>query len=293
MRFEINGVSLYYGKVRALDCIDMALEGGQVIGLLGRNGAGKSTLINAMTNKLRPQSGSILLDGRPVWENSDAMKNICCMSEQNLFPDGYRISKLFDEVGLFYPSFDRNRAIELAGRFQLDTSQKVGGLSTGYNSIAKNIIALCSNAPVMIMDEPVLGLDAAHRDMFYKELIRDFSEKQRTVILSTHLIEEVAHIIQQAVIIHRGQVLLQADTEDISRMGYSIAGRKIDVVEYTLGKDIISMDEMGTFATAYMRGDAPRDLPEGLEAGKLSLQKLFVELTGTESIVNNMEGETA
>lgn len=285
MRFETNSVSVSFGSTQALDNVSIALDGAKIIGLLGRNGAGKSTLINAMTNKLHPQGGEIILDGQPIWENEHALSNICCMSEQNLFPISRRIDELFEFSAMFYPGFDMPRAKHLAQVFQLDTRKKVSSLSTGYNSIAKNIIALCCNTPIMIMDEPVLGLDAAHRELFYKHLIKDYSENQRMVILSTHLIEEVSNIIEEAVILHDGKLLLHSATADIAQMGYSLSGRRDDVVAFTSQLDLISMDEIGSFATAYIKGTQPAQLPDGLEVGKLSLQKVFVELTGSNKEV--------
>lgn len=275
----INNLTMKFKETVALDDLSLTFKENKIYGLLGRNGAGKSTLLNLITNKLFPTSGSIEVDGQPVKENRAALSKIYCMSEQSLYPDDCRIKNIFRWSGEFYPNFDAEYASQLSDLFQLDVKKKVKGLSTGYSSIYKIIIALSCNAEVILLDEPVLGLDANHRELFYKELIKVYSEKPRTFVLSTHLIEEVANLIENVVIIKDGRLLIDDTTENVRAMGYGVSGKAADVDSFTKGKNIISEEVLGALKTSYLLEPKPVDIPESIEVSPLDLQQLFIKLT--------------
>lgn len=275
----INNLTMKFKETVALDDLSLTFKENKIYGLLGRNGAGKSTLLNLITNKLFPTSGSIEVDGQPVKENRAALSKIYCMSEQSLYPDDCRIKNIFRWSGEFYPNFDAEYASQLSDLFQLDVKKKVKGLSTGYSSIYKIIIALSCNAEIILLDEPVLGLDANHREIFYKELIKVYSEKPRTFVLSTHLIEEVANLIENVVIIKDGRLLIDDTTENVRAMGYGVSGKAADVDSFTKGKNIISEEVLGALKTSYLLEPKPVDIPESIEVSPLDLQQLFIKLT--------------
>lgn len=275
----INNLTMKFKETVALDDLSLTFKENKIYGLLGRNGAGKSTLLNLITNKLFPTSGSIEVDGQPVKENRAALSKIYCMSEQSLYPDDCRIKNIFRWSGEFYPNFDAEYASQLSDLFQLDVKKKVKGLSTGYSSIYKIIIALSCNAEIILLDEPVLGLDANHRELFYKELIKVYSEKPRTFVLSTHLIEEVANLIENVVIIKDGRLLIDDTTENVRAMGYGVSGKAADVDSFTKGKNIISEEVLGALKTSYLLEPKPVDIPESIEVSPLDLQQLFIKLT--------------
>lgn len=275
----INNLTMKFKETVALDDLSLTFKENKIYGLLGRNGAGKSTLLNLITNKLFPTSGSIVVDGQPVKENRAGLSKIYCMSEQSLYPDDCRIKNIFRWSGEFYPNFDAEYASQLSDLFQLDVKKKVKGLSTGYSSIYKIIIALSCNAEIILLDEPVLGLDANHRELFYKELIKVYSEKPRTFVLSTHLIEEVANLIENVVIIKDGRLLIDDSTENVRAMGYGVSGKAVDVDSFTKGKNIISEEVLGALKTSYLLEPKPVDIPESIEVSPLDLQQLFIKLT--------------
>jgi len=193
---EIKNVSKSYGKTEALKNVSATFMDGKICGFLGRNGAGKTTLLNIITNRLFADQGQVLIDGEPAIENDQAQAKIFYMTEKTFYPDDMRVREVFQITQGFYPTFDPADAGALAERFKLEVGKKVGGLSTGYLSILKLILTLASNAPVIIFDEPMLGLDANHRDLFYRELLAHYSASPSTVILSTHLIEEAAALLE-------------------------------------------------------------------------------------------------
>ena len=281
MSIQVENVTKHYGEVRALDNVSLRFEDNKIYGLLGRNGAGKSTLLNSITGRIFPTSGQILVDGAPIAGNDKALSSMYLMSEKNAYPDSMRVAEAFTWSKNFYPGFSQDYALAMAGRFGLKPKAKIKGLSTGYRSIFKLVIALSVNVPYVLLDEPVLGLDANHRELFYKMLLEKYAEKPFTAVISTHLIEEVANVIEDVIIIKEGKVLRNEPRETLLAGGYTITGPAAAVEEYIRGRDVLSVDALGGLRTAYLMGQPERgDLPAGLELAGMDLQKLFIQLTG-------------
>lgn len=280
MKLELRGITKRFGAKTALSHVDLVFESGHIYGLLGRNGAGKSTLLNLVAGRLFPTEGEILLDGESAIENDRTAGKIFSMSETNFYPESLKVCQVFTLLAQLYPKFDRVAAETLSEKFELDTLAKNNRLSTGYQSIMKLICGLASNAPVLLLDEPVLGLDANNRELFYRILLEDFSASPRLIIFSTHLIEEAAKLVDRTVILKAGQIILTGETEDLCASAYSVSGPAGAVDAYAVGKNVLGTDTLGGLKTVYLREkpDGLR-LPPGLEAGGISLQKLFIELT--------------
>ena len=281
MSIVINQVSKSFGPVRALNRVSVTLEEGKIYGLLGRNGAGKSTLLNVLTDRIFPEEGSVTVDGEPVRDNDRALSKMYLMSEKNCYPESMRVKEAFRWTKEFYPDFDQEFAWNLAAAFELNTNAKVNKLSTGYSSIFKLVVALSVNTPYVLLDEPVLGLDANHRDLFYRTLLSRYTQRPFTAVISTHLIEEVASLIEDVVVIHKGEVLRQGSCQDLLSQGYTVTGPKGLVEEYLKGKNVLGVDALGGLESGYVLGDPDRtSLPQGLELSGLDLQKLFILMTG-------------
>jgi len=280
---EVKNVSKAFGKVNALRDVSVTFEKEKIYGLLGRNGAGKSTLFNVITNRIFPDEGMVFIDGETSAGNDSALQKIFMMSEKNYYPETMRLSEVIRWTREFYPDFDTEYARELAGRFGLDLRKKVKGLSTGYGSIFKIILTLSSNADYLLFDEPILGLDANHRDMFYKILLEKYSQNPCTVVLSTHLIEEVSGVIEDVVIIRQGEILKQASQEELLANAFVITGNAAEVDRFTEGKKILGTESLGGFKTVYLSEFVEKSsLPSGLELSKMDLQKYFIQLTNHE-----------
>ncbi|MDF2632785.1 MAG: transporter related [Caproiciproducens sp.] len=277
-KIEINNITKTFGDVTALRNVNVNFEENHIYGLLGRNGAGKTTLLNLITGKMFPNSGEILVDGERAIENDRALSKMYCMTEFNLYPERMRVKEAFHWSAGFYPQFDMEYANTLCSQFELKTNHKIKNLSTGYTSIFKIIIALSCGAEIVIFDEPVLGLDANHREMFYKELIQNYSNYPRTFILSTHLIEEVATIIDRVVIIKSGEVIMDDEVQNVLNQGCTVSGPAGAVDDFIKGKQLLGSDTIGGLKSAYLLGQF-HDIPSNLEMGKLDLQKLFIQLT--------------
>lgn len=194
---QIKDITKKYNSLIALDHVSFTFEFGKIYGFLGRNGAGKSTLINIIANRIFADDGTVLIDDVPAKENMQVHEKIFCMSEADLYDKELKINEHFKWINRFYDRFDLNKALEIAKKFDLDTNKKFKALSKGYQSIFKLAVALSLNVPYVIFDEPVLGLDTNHRELFYDLLLKNYEKDERTIIIATHLIEEVANIIEE------------------------------------------------------------------------------------------------
>jgi len=279
---EVKNTSKNFGNVHALKGVSVHFEENKIYGLLGRNGAGKSTLLNVITGRIFASNGEVLVDGETALENDSALQKIYMMSEKNYYPENMKIRDVFTWTREFYPNFDTAYATALAERFELNIDKKVKSLSTGYSSIFKLITALSTNAPYILLDEPVLGLDANHRDLFYRIVIEKFSENPCTVIISTHLIEEAAGVIDHVVIIKDGEIIKDESRDDLMSKGYTATGAASVVDSFIADKNVLGMDSLGGLKTAYISGALDRStVPSGIEISKMDLQKLFIQLTNS------------
>ena len=277
---EVKGVSKNFGTLAALKGVNVLFEENRIYGLLGRNGAGKSTLLNVITGRIFAEQGTVTVDGEVSAENDRALKNIYMMSEKNYFPEGMKVRDAFKWTKEFYPAFDRAYADSLSAKFELNTNKKIKSLSTGYASIFKLITALATNAKYILLDEPILGLDANHRDLFYRTLIEKYSENPCTIVISTHLIEEAAGVLDHVVILKNGEIIRNESKDDLLAGSYMVSGVAAAVDAYCAGRNVLGSDSLGGLKTAYVEG-APdaSGMPDGLTVSRMDLQKLFIQLT--------------
>lgn len=281
MSIEIKNITKNFGDTCALDHVTLTLGYDKIYGLLGNNGAGKTTLMSILTGRQYPSEGTVTVDGESIVNNDAALGKVFLVSEQNMFPEDMKVKKAFDTAVLFYPDFDREYAEKLAKKFNLSTKKKIKALSTGYSSIFRLILGLSVNTPYLIFDEPVLGLDAQHRDMFYRILLEKYAENPCTIIISTHLIAEAADLIEHAIIIRDGRILKDCPREDLTQEAYSISGPTGLVDNYIEGKHVISASVLGGLKTACVQGQRTT-LPEGLEFSAINLQDYFINLMEEE-----------
>jgi ABC-2 type transport system ATP-binding protein len=286
---EIRNITKCYGTACALENISLTIEPGKIYGLLGRNGAGKTTLLNLISNRLFPTKGEITIDGENVFENDKAIAKIFYMTERNLYPEGMTIQNVFKWTREFYPAFDPAYALSLWNKFDLAVNKKIKALSTGYNSIFKLITTLASCAEILIFDEPIMGLDAHHRDLFYKELLASYVENPRTMIISTHIIEEMADMLERVIIINERKIVVDEGVADLLNSAYCISGAADGIDQYAAGKNCIHMDRMASFQAATVLGkvtDKDRDMAKTLNLtfSGVELQKLFIHLTNAGGV---------
>lgn len=283
---EIKNVTKRFGTITALKNVTLTFESGKIYGFLGRNGAGKTTLLNVITNKLFANEGNVLIGGEPSEENDKAQANIFCMSAKDIYPVEMRVKEVLKWTGCFYPGFDSEYAHRLLKKFELHPDKKVKELSTGYHSILKLILTLSAGTPIMIFDEPVLGLDANHRELFYKELLSNYGQNPKTIIISTHLIDEVAEVIEDVIIIKQGEIVIAQPVEDMIQSTYIVSGDSEKVDRYITGKNIIRVENMGNYKSAILFEKCKKEDKEIIQQLELTmtsakLQEVFISLTNS------------
>lgn len=278
---EIKNLSKSYKDVKALSHVNLHFDENMIYGLLGRNGAGKSTLLNIINNRVLADDGAVTFNGEPVTENTKALQNFFLINEDNLYPEGMKVKDAFKWSREFYPDFDTEYAEKLCKMFELSPKSKIKGLSTGYQTIFRDIVALSVNVPYVFLDEPVLGLDAYHRDLFYKVLIEKYAENPFTIVISTHLIEEIANVIENVIIIKNGEIIKNESRDELLKNGYCISGISSLVDNYITDKQVIGTETLGDLKTAYILGKPETDIPDELHISGVDLQKMFIYLTNS------------
>lgn len=282
MKLSCHNLTRKFGDTTALNGVNLCLDEPKIYGLLGRNGAGKTTLLRLITNYIQPTEGSITLDEQNVWENEKAQHQIFLVTETSYFAE-MNANNLIQLMSEIYPSFDKQQCLDYAKRFELDLNKKYTALSTGYKSVLRALLSLSVHTPFLFLDEPTLGMDAFHRELFYKLLIESYSESPSCILLSTHLISEVEGLLENVIILDHGKVLIDESSEQLLAQGYCVSGRISDVDDYCSGKNVIGSSVVGGLKTTAVLGER-NNVPDTLDVTGLSLQQLFVQLVGSEAL---------
>lgn len=229
MGLAITDLTKRYGHNTALDHISLELRPRTIYGLFGRNGAGKSTLLGCLGNCLIPASGRIELDGEPLPENEPALERIYLAD--NRWPwTNFALSKVFDDYGRMYDGFDRELAEAMCRRLGLPADAHYGRLSFGQRTLACMMIGLCLPVDYLLLDEPTTGLDPVNRRILVGFLLEAYTRRPRTIVVSTHEIDEFASVVERAMIIDRGRRIDEFVVEDLHRRAVLLSGPR-DVVE--------------------------------------------------------------
>jgi len=291
---EVNGLTKQYGKVKAVDNVSFKIEEGKIYGLLGRNGAGKTTIMHMLTAQNFKTSGDLKVFGEEPYENEKVLRRICFIKESQKYPDTFRVKDVLNVSPTFFPNWDRELALSLVQDFQLPLNRRVKKLSRGMLSAVGIIVGLASRAPLTIFDEPYLGLDAVARNLFYDRLLEDYGEHPRTIVLSTHLIDEVSQLLEHVLVIDRGKLLLDEEAETLRGNASNVIGSAAKIESFLAGKKVIHRAPFGGLTSATILGqlsaaDRARAVELGLEIGSVSLQQMIVYMTRT----NEDNGEVA
>ncbi|MCD5322344.1 MULTISPECIES: ABC transporter ATP-binding protein [Pontibacillus] len=289
MNVDFQNVTKKFGSTTALDGVTVQFEENKIYGLLGKNGAGKTTLMQLLAGHILPTSGDVRIGGDSPFNNRDVLRNLCLINESSNFKRRLKVKDVLKVAAMFYPSWSHETADRLLQTFSLRTNQSTKGLSKGMESALGIIIGLASRAKVTIFDEPYIGLDASARYMFYDVLLEEYEEYPRTIILSTHLIDEVSQLFEEVIVLKDGRVLLQQPAENMVQKSIKVSGKSSVVDEFAKGKQVIEEKSMMGMKTAILYGeyislDEAKSL--GLEAERSTIQDVMVHLT-------NMEGGKA
>ena len=275
---EFMNISKKYGSFNALNDISVNLEPNKIYGLLGRNGAGKTTLLNVLSSRIFPSTGQSRVFGKHVYENIDILKQICLIEEKGFYDSSMKVWQALELARGLYPNWDTQYADHLLNLFELDKKKKYKQLSRGMESSLGLIIGLASRAPLTIFDEPSLGLDAVLRERFYEAVIEDYTEHPRTMIISTHLIDEVSRLFEDVIIIDSGNILLKTNATELKEKAYFVSGQESIVREVAKDGMIMHEESFGTTLILSVYGENRlREVPN-VDIQPMPLQKLFVHL---------------
>jgi ABC-2 type transport system ATP-binding protein len=281
---EVNGLTKRYRDTVAVDDVSFTIEKDTIYGLLGRNGAGKTTVMSILTAQNFATSGDVTVFGQQPYENAHVLQRMCFVRESQKYPDDATPLHAFRAAKLFFPNWSQALADELVAAFRLPLKRRIKKLSRGQLSAVGVIIGLASRAEITFFDEPYLGLDAVARQIFYDRLVADYSEHPRTVVLSSHLIDEVSHLIERVLVIDEGRILMDESTDDVRDRAANIVGDAAAVNAFAAGREVIHRESLGRVASVTVLGaltdDDRRRLAEAdLEVASVSLQQLIVRLT--------------
>lgn len=281
---EVKGLTKRYKDTTAVNDVTFALEENKIYGLLGRNGAGKTTIMHMLTAQAFPTGGELAVFGEPPFENNRVLSRMCFIKESQKYPDMYRVVDVFSAAADFFPEWDREYALALAQDFQLPAKRRMKKLSRGMQSAVGIIVGLASRAPLTIFDEPYLGLDAVARSLFYDRLLEDYAENPRTIVLSTHLIDEVSKMLEHVLVIDRGRLILNEDAESLRGQASTVVGAASKAEAFCIGRQVIHRESIGSLASMTFIGrldaeDRKQAEQLGLELAPVSLQQLIVHLT--------------
>ena len=280
---EARGLTKRFGSVTAVNSATFSIEANTITGLLGRNGAGKTTLMQLMTAQQFASDGTISVFGSSPVENATTLQQVCFIKESQKYPDDYQPRHIFRAAPWFYPNWDADFAERLIAEFRVPVTRRMKKLSRGQVSAVGVIVGLASRAPITFFDEPYLGLDAVARQVFYDRLLEDYAEHPRTVVLSTHLIDEVSNLLERVLVIDDGRIIVDKDAEELRGQATTLAGPAAAVERFVAGLDVLHTERLGGLATATVgalgAADRAAAAEAGLELAPVSLQQLIIRLT--------------
>jgi ABC-2 type transport system ATP-binding protein len=220
---EARGLRKAYGASIALDGVDLRVEEGRILGLIGPNGAGKTTALNAILG-LTPYQGELTVLGRDPWTERDLlMRDVSFIADVAVLPRWIRVSQLLDYVAGVHPRFDRAKADRFLGKTNIKRTSKVRELSKGMVTQLHLAVVMAIDAKLLVLDEPTLGLDLLFRKQFYDTLLNDYFDRSRTIVVTTHQVEEIQDVLTDLMFIDRGRIVFECSME-------AVEGRYLEVM---------------------------------------------------------------
>lgn len=286
---ETRDLTRRYRGATALDSVTLSIQANVITGLLGRNGAGKTTLMSLLTAQDQPSSGVVRVLGEAPFENAQVIEQMCFVRDNQRYPDDYKLKHAIRAAAVFYPNWSQEVADRLIERFRIPAKPIVKKFSRGQLSALGIVLGLASRAPITFFDEPYLGLDATARGVFYDELLLEYADHPRTIILSTHLIDEMDRLLERVIVLEQGRVVRHADVEELRGGAFQVAGKSGPLTEFLTGRSVLSRRVIGGLGSAVVdavltQEDRAAATAVGLEITPVSLQDLVAAFgVGDES----------
>jgi ABC-2 type transport system ATP-binding protein len=286
---SVAGLSRRYGGQLALDGVSIDVEEGSITGLLGRNGAGKTTLMRIVAGQEFSSAGRVDVLGSSPLRNDAVLRRMVFIREDQGYPGygwpAFKVWHALRAASWFYPNWDGDLAEVLLAEFRLPPDAAVRRLSRGMRSALGIIIGLAARAEVTLFDEPFAGLDPVARQLFYDRMITAYAEHPRTVLLSTHLIDEAAGLLERVVVIDGGRVMLEGAADELRGAATSVSGPAIAVAEFVAGRTVWNRRRVASLESVVVAGlldeaDRARARALRLSLEPLTLQQVVVHAAG-------------
>ncbi|MCH8248253.1 MAG: ABC transporter ATP-binding protein [Proteobacteria bacterium] len=270
-----RGVSKRFGSIRAVDNVSFEIEGGKILGLIGPNGAGKTTLLKALLG-LTDCDGQLSVMGLdPFKQRKELMQNICFIADVAVLPRWMKVSQLLNYVEAVHPNFSRHRAEELLTHTKILRNSKVRQLSKGMVTQLHLSIIMSIDAKLLVLDEPTLGLDIIFRKEFYANLLNDYFDEERTILITTHQVEEIENLLTDIMFINDGKILLDSPMESLADT-YTEVAASGDAADRARGLGPIAENQMFGKSVMLFEGVNREQLQEFGELRTPSVADLFV-----------------
>ena len=286
---ELKNVDKTLGGVHAVDHVSGTIREGMVFGLIGSNGAGKSTLLRMISGVIRPDDGTVLCDGAPVFENPEAKAQICFLPDTPYFFPNADIRQMRDYYAMIYPAFNRKQFDTLADRFRLDPKRSIHAFSKGMKKQVSILLGLCAGTKYLLCDETFDGLDPVVRQAVKSMIAAEITERDFTPVISSHNLRELEDICDSIGLLHEGRLLLTRDLDDaknnICKLQCVIHDSRREQ-ELISSLRILKMERTGSLLTLTVRGERTETLqraqaqePLFVEAPPLTLEEIFISET--------------
>jgi ABC-2 type transport system ATP-binding protein len=278
---EARGLRKVFGTTVALDGINLCVEEGRILGIIGPNGAGKTTALNAILG-LTSYEGQLTVLGRDPWNARDQlMRDVSFIADVAVLPRWIRVSQLLDYVTGVHPKFDRAKAEGFLAKTTIKRTSKVRQLSKGMVAQVHLAIVMAIDAKVLVLDEPTLGLDILYRKQFYDSLLNDYFDKTRTIVVTTHQVEEVQDVLTDLMFIDRGRIVLECSMEEFESRYLEVM---VNPEHVAAARALKPIHERSVFGRSVMLFDgANREQVTGLgETRRPSIADLFVAVMSRE-----------
>jgi ABC-2 type transport system ATP-binding protein len=284
---EVSGLTKRFGSFTAVNDVSFRIEEHGIYGLLGRNGAGKTTLMQLLTGQEFATNGSIRVFGENPVENASVLERTSFIKESQKYPEDFKVKHVFRSAPWFFANWDQHFAERLIADFRVPVDRRIKKLSRGQLSAVGIIVGLASRAPLTFFDEPYLGLDAVARQLFYDRLLEDYAEHPRTVILSTHLIDEVSNLLEHVLVIDEGRIIIDSPADTLRGSVTNVVGPAAAVDTFVGKREVLHRDGIGGLASvtvaALSAAEVSAARSAGLELSAVSLQQLIIRKTQTSA----------
>jgi len=279
---EAHGLRKAFGKTVALDGINLRVEDGRILGLIGPNGAGKTTALNAILG-LMPYQGELRVLGRDPWSERDQlMRDVCFIADVAVLPRWIRVSQVIDYVAGVHPRFDRSKAETFLARTTIRRESKVRELSKGMVAQLHLALVMAIDARLLVLDEPTLGLDLLFRKQFYDSLLNDYFDRNRTIVLTTHQVDEIQDVLTDLMFIDRGRIVLDCSMEEVESRYAEVMVRPEKVSAARVFKPIHEREVLGGSVLLFAGVDRSQLAALG-DVRTPSVADLFVAVVGNHA----------